>query len=223
MKICILIPVYNEAETIGSLVRDLRARRFEVLVVDDGSSDHSGDIARKEGAVVLCHDRKMGKGVSLQKGFGCVLEGHYDVVIAMDGDGQHAVSDVEKFIRKAKEFPGSVINGNRMDNPGEMPRVRFWTNRLMSSFISFICKQKIPDTQCGFRLISRNVLKELKLTSCDFEIETEVLIKTSRRGFRIHSVPILTIYRNESSYINPFLDTIRFLKYIFKEAWTSKS
>ena len=217
MTICILIPVYNEFKEIGRLVESLKKKGLPVVVIDDGSTDDSGGIAKQKGAVVIGHDQNQGKGRSLQDGFQYVLKNNYDGVITIDGDGQHDINDIDQFISKAKEHPLSVITGTRMDDPKGMPFVRFVTNRMMSWMISALCKQKIPDTQCGFRLISRDVLKELKLTSSDFEIETEVLIKASKKGFKIYSVPIKTIYRDEASKINPLIDTFRFFIYMMKE------
>jgi polyprenyl-phospho-N-acetylgalactosaminyl synthase len=102
-----------------------------------------------------------------------------------------------------------------------MPLVRFLTNRLMSSLISFLCKQSIPDTQCGFRLISKEALKDLKIFSSAYEIETEILMQGAKKGFPIYSVPIRTIYEDETSQINPLIDTLRFLKFLFKQLWIS--
>jgi hypothetical protein len=98
-----------------------------------------------------------------------------------------------------------------------MPVVRVLTNKIMSWFISGLCKQKIPDTQCGFRLIKKEVLERLRLTTSKFEIESEILIKASRLGFKIESLPIKSVYIGEKSHINPFIDTIKFIKFIFKE------
>ena len=223
MRACIVIPVHNEAESIGNIVTNLKRKPSFVVVVDDGSSDGSGNIAREKGAVVIRNDEKKGKGRSLQRGFEYVLNQNFDCVITMDGDGQHDVDDIEQFLKQAKVQPLCIITGNRMQDHQGMPRVRLWTNRLMSALISMVCRQRIPDTQCGFRLIPCAVLKELTLFSSDFEIETEVLIKASKKNFKITSVPIKTIYRDELSKINPVIDTFRFIVYIIKEMWTSKS
>ncbi len=104
-----------------------------------------------------------------------------------------------------------------MRNPQGMPLVRLCTNRLMSGLISLVCGQHIPDTQCGFRLIKTDVLRAIKLESSDFEIETEVLIKASRKRFKMASVSIQTIYRNEISKIQPVRDTFRFIAYLWRE------
>ena len=223
MRICVLIPVYNESGEIGRLVSALKEKGFDVLVVDDGSRDGSGTIAENEGAALIRHEKNCGKGISLQDGFQYALKHNYEWVLTIDGDGQHEISDIQQFLDRAGECPSSVITGSRMGNPRGMPLVRLLTNRFMSSVISLVCHQRIPDTQCGFRLISSDVLREIKLTAAYFEIETEILIKASKKGFKITSVPIKTIYRNEASKINPVTDMFRFIVYMIREIWSSKT
>lgn len=223
MKICIAIPIYNEAEAIGGIVKAVRMKGFDCVVIDDGSDDRGGVIAKEKGAAVVIHEKRSGKGRSLRDGFNYVLENGYDGVIAIDGDGQHDPADIEQFVKKAGEDPDSVITGSRMANPKGMPLVRLLVNRIMSAMISAVCRQHVPDTQCGFRYIGRRPLQEIKLSCSDFEIESEVLIEASRKGFKIYSVPIKTIYSNEISKINPFLDTVRFFVYIIRQAWNSKT
>ena len=203
MKICAIIPAHNESENIGLLVEKLKRKGLDVVVIDDGSSDGSGSIAREKGAHVIIHEQKKGKGNSLREGFEYALNQNSDGVITLDGDGQHDVDDIDMFIEKTKQNPVCVINGTRMDNPKGMPLLRLLVNRVMSSMITTVCKQKIPDTQCGYRFIHIDILRLLKLSSSDFEIESEVLIQSSRNGAKIYSVPIKTIYCNESSKINP--------------------
>jgi glycosyltransferase involved in cell wall biosynthesis len=196
---------------------------MDLVVVDDGSTDGGGQIAHTKGAVVLRNPEKTGKGASLQRGFHHILQQDYDGVITMDGDGQHDPGDLEQFNREIKSHPQAIVTGNRMANSQGMPFLRLLTNRLMSWLISQICHQSIPDTQCGYRYISRAILERLDLSASKFEIETEVLIKASRLGCLVYSVPIKTIYRNEESKINPIKDTIRFIAYILKELFHRKS
>ncbi|MEI6438179.1 MAG: glycosyltransferase family 2 protein [Candidatus Omnitrophota bacterium] len=217
MKICLLIPAFNEAQALGPLVKDVRGRGFDALVVDDGSSDNSAEIARAAGATVISNIKNHGKGYSLQRGFDYILSRDYDALITVDGDGQHAPEDLGQFVTLYAEQRPDIICGNRMRNPKGMPGVRFVTNKIMSGLISLVCRQKIYDTQCGYRLISTKVLRNIQLSSTAFEIESEVLIKASKKGYRIVSVPIKTIYSNERSKINPFFDTIRFFIYIVRE------
>lgn len=220
MKVCILIPILNEAKTIGDIVKRLKEKKFPVVVVDDGSTDGSGALAAESGAVVLSNATNQGKGFSLQKGFQYVLDRGYDGVITMDGDGQHAISDLDNFLASPQLKTNTIINGNRMANSKDMPFVRLCTNRLMSTLISAVCRQKVQDTQCGFRFIGKDVLKTIKLTSGCYEIESEILIKSAKRGFSIYSVPVQTIYQGETSHIRPIRDTIRFFKYLIKEIYS---
>jgi len=212
-----VIPIYNEARHIDEVVSAVRHKDLDVVVVNDGSTDGGEEKARQAGARILMNAQREGKGGSLQRGFELIVSEGYDGVITMDGDGQHDPQDLDHFIEVIQEHPAAIVTANRMTNVRNMPWIRRMTNRWMSLMISFICGQTIPDTQCGFRYIPRDVLTHLDLTARTFEIETEVLIKASRLGCRIHSVPIQTIYRNEDSKINPLKDTLRFIVYLVKE------
>lgn len=217
VKICVLIPVFNESKTIGSIVHALKEEGLSIVIIDDGSTDQSGKIAKEQGAFVIRHAQKHGKGHSLRKGFKYALDKHFDGVITMDGDAQHDVSDIDQLLGFTKTHSDCVVVGNRMSEPKNMPFIRYWTNRLMSALISISCRQRILDTQCGFRFISASVLKELELTSNGYEIESEMLMKAAKQGFVIHSVPVKTIYRGEESHINPIGDTFRFITFFIKE------
>ncbi len=222
IKICVLIPVLNESQAIGSVVESLRNRNLDVVVVDDGSTDDSGAIASQKGAIVIRHDTKKGKGQSLRDGFRYIVDRGYDGVVTMDGDGQHDAADLDQFIRLVERERPGVIVGNRMAKPDGMPWIRYLTNRLMSAVISRACGQRIPDTQCGYRYIDTKVLRDIPLHCDDFEIETEMLMKAAKRGCRICCVPIKTIYQDEESKINPLKDTFRFFVYFTKELCSSK-
>lgn len=209
--LCVVIPSYNEARTIGPIVRTLKARGLVTYVVDDGSSDGTGEIARTAGAVVVIHKANKGKGASLREGFRHILKREYRAVIVMDADNQHATGDIDAFIARAAETRADMIIGNRMGDTASMPRVRILVNRFMSAVISALARQKVPDTQCGFRLIARAVLETITLESSNYEIESEMILKAARAGFRIDSVPIKTVYEDETSRINPVVDTVRFI------------
>lgn len=215
---CVLIPSYNEARTIGHLVSELRARDLTVYVVDDGSTDKTATIAESEGAVVVQHKDNMGKGASMREGFRRILKKGFDSVVVMDGDGQHVVEDIGNFIEKMKETNADIVVGNRMLDTSSMPGLRIHTNRFMSSLISLIAGQNVPDTQSGFRLIKREVLQKIDLESSNYEIESEMIIKAARAGFRIESVPIKTVYNDEKSRINPIVDAFRFIAFLARTA-----
>lgn len=217
MKIAIVIPAHNEARNIGPLVESVRALGFDCIVINDGSVDKTELLATQAHAVVLRTATKSGKGNALKVGFDHVLKNDYEALIAMDGDGQHSPSDIAAFTACYQNTGADIVSGNRMNNAKGMPLVRLATNHFMSWLISLFCRQHIPDTQCGFRLIKTDVLRSIKLESSDFEIETEVLIKASKKGFKIASVDIQTIYRDEVSKIQPVRDTVRFIAYLWRE------
>jgi len=216
MKICVIIPVYNEAKFLGKLVSSVKEKGFDVIVINDGSEDDSGAIAKQKGAHVLENKVRSGKGASLRAGFNYILKKDYDGVITMDGDGQHDPQDLVQFITPPDKYRKNVIVGNRMRDPKGMPFVRYITNRFMSGLVSLICKQNVPDTQCGFRYLHRRVLENITLSMNGYEIESELLIKATRSGYKIYSVPIESIYNEEKSSINPIKDTFLFFIFIFK-------
>ena len=217
MKACVIIPTYNEEKNIGALIGKIRGQGLDIIIVDDGSTDNTAKISRETGAILISHDKNEGKGASLIRGFQYAQNNGYDAVICMDGDGQHLPEEIPLFLKTANYSDSGVFVGNRMSKTVNMPLVRMLTNKFMSWLISLLVKQKIYDTQCGFRLIKTGVLKKLNLKTSKFEIESELLIQAARLGFKIESVPIKTVYAGEKSQINPFFDTVRFIKFILKE------
>ena len=217
MKVWIIIPAYNERFRLAGILDELKSKNFSILVVDDGSIDNTYEVAEKKADFVIRNEKNLGKGMSLKKGIDYLLkETDFDYLITMDADGQHSPSDLDKFLQKAGDGAYFIV-GNRMSDPIGMPKLRIITNKFMSWLISRIARQRIPDTQCGFRLIKREVLEKIKIKTNNFEIESEILIKAARSGFPIKSVPVRSIYfKSLSSRINPFVDTIRFIKFILQ-------
>jgi glycosyltransferase involved in cell wall biosynthesis len=217
MSICVIIPTYNESKAIASLINQVHKLGLKVIIIDDGSNDDTARIALEAGAEVLRNRANFGKGASLIKGYEFALLQGYESVISMDGDGQHSTDDIEAFIQKAKSSDSGIVTGNRMASTSGMPLIRIATNRFMSWIISLIARQHIPDTQCGFRLLKKEVLQKIDLSTSKYETESEILIKAARLGFKIEFVPVKTIYSGQKSQINPFIDTLRFLRFISLE------
>jgi glycosyltransferase involved in cell wall biosynthesis len=219
MNVCLLIPAYNEARTIGRVVSEAREIIESVVVVDDGSQDNTAQIAQNSGALVLKHQVNSGKGAALRTGFQHVVDHGYDAVITMDSDGQHDADDIPAFLKafngKKRMRPGVII-GSRMQDISTMPAIRKFTNKLTSFVGSLLAHQKLRDSQSGFRLISADVLRSVELETSGYEMESELLIKASKAGFKITSVSIKTIYGQEVSKINPMVDTCRFLRLLFR-------
>jgi len=215
-RIGVVIPAHNEAQSIGALVQKVLERVPLVVVVDDGSLDKSGEIARENGAEVIRHKICLGKGAALRTGFSFLLEAGCEAVITMDGDGQHLPEDIDKFLRAWQIHPGTdIFVGTRKIAGTQMPIIRKITNLAMSLLISLIAIQYIPDTQNGFRLIRKNVLASIPTTASHFDMETELLIRASWHGFRIRPVPVMTVYSKEHSKVRPIQDTLRFFKMLF--------
>lgn len=216
MKTAVLIPAYNEEKGIVHLIEEIVRFVPDVIVVDDGSVDATADAVARTGASLLKHLKNQGKGAALRTGFDYILSKDFDGVLVMDADGQHAPADIPLFLEKSRRTDAGLILGNRMEKIKSMPRVRRLTNKVMSFILSFIARQRIPDSQCGYRLIKRKVLEAVSLSSSNYEIESELLIEAGKAGFKIDSIPVKTIYRGQKSYINPLVDTLRFFKLLLK-------
>lgn len=214
MKICVLIPAYNEEKTIRSVVSEAAENVEAVIVVDDGSSDGTAEEARRGGAVVISHGENRGKGAALKTGFRHALEKGFEGVIVMDADGQHKPADISAFLERAAVSSAGIILGNRMEDTKKMPLIRYLTNRFTSAVVSRMACQRITDSQCGFRFIRCSFLRDVELKTGKFETETEMLIAAARAGCGIDSVRISTIYGREKSKINPVVDTLRFLRLV---------
>ncbi len=208
-----IIPAYFEERHIYEVAQRTRAQLEHVLVIDDGSTDATAARARAAGVEVLVHERNLGKGEAIKNGLRHWLERGLEHVIILDGDGQHLPEEIARFCAAAPNG-AQLIVGNRMNDVSAMPMVRRVVNRYMSKRISRVCGQTIPDTQCGFRMLHASVIPDLLGGTERFEYETEMLIKVSRKGGRIDSVPVSTVYSDEVSSIHPVRDTLRFLKLI---------
>lgn len=215
--IFIVIPTYNEKKTIGHIVGELCQRGFRVVVVDDGSWDNTIVEANKFGAELIVHPKNAGKGRCIREGLEYALENNCEAVITMDGDGQHSLNDIDKFIEEYKKSGADLVLGNRLHDPKKMPFIRRCTNVCMSFIISLLITENVNDTQCGYRLISRKGIEKMKLNTVKYEIESEMILEAKRRELKMSSVNIDSIYGSEASQINPFLDTIRFIKFIISE------
>lgn len=221
----VIIPSYNEARTIGGIVLDIVQMGLSVLVIDDGSTDSTERAALDNGALVKRHRKNIGKGFSVREGIKhVILKTNFEWVIIMDGDGQHHTEDIPVLMKATEqEVKPDIVIGNRMLETKTMPSIRYITNKFMSWLISGICRQYIPDTQCGYRLIHVNALKKLKLTSKKYDIESETLILAAEMKMKITSVPIQTIYGEEISKIKPIRDVAKFCKLIFRHHFKRNS
>jgi len=215
----IIIPAYNEEESIAKLLPSLNFPPQDIIVVDDGSIDNTVSKSQSFGAHVIRHEKNEGKGMAHRTGFNFALKERARWVITMDADGQHSPKDIPKFIKAIKVKKGNMIIGERAVSIRTMPFLRFLTNLWTSFIVSILGGKRVKDAQSGFRAISKEIFTSIPLSTNNFQTESEIIIKAARRGFRITSVPIRTIYNESYSYIKPLLDTLRFIKLAFQSLW----
>jgi len=211
-NVAALIPAYREENYICDVAKRTLAQLDHVLVVNDGSPDATAERARESGAEVITHEVNRGKGAAIKTGLKTLTERGFKYIQILDGDGQHLPEEIPRFLEEANRSQSHIVLGNRMSDVEKMPFVRKMTNRFMSWQISSVCGQQIPDTQCGFRMIHRDVAPLLFCETDAFDYETEMLLIASKAGFRISAVPVSTVYGDEKSKIHPVRDTIKFFK-----------
>ena len=211
--ICVLIPAFNEEKNIGRVVSEVLSLGFKTIVIDDGSTDSNARIVQALGADCVVSQRNEGKGAAIQRGFDRFLSQNFDAVILMDADGQHRAQDLHKFVAALGEPRGELLIGDRMACPSGMTWVRVLTNRFMSLLISLAAGQSVPDSQCGYRALTRKAVSILRLRTQRFEAESEMILSAARAGFKISSIPVESVYRDEVSHIHPVRDSLRFFKF----------
>jgi glycosyltransferase involved in cell wall biosynthesis len=211
-----VIPARDAEATIGSVVRGLKHAVPEllVLVVDDGSQDATGARARDAGADVIRHDVNRGKGAALQTGFDEAMRRHVPRVLTLDADGQHDPVYARSLL-EGLERSDIVIGSRDRDRTG-MPWLRRATNSFMTWIVSHMAGRQIEDTQSGFRAIRAEVLAAVRPRSSRFDYESEFLIGAGRKGFSIGAVPVPTLYNAPGSHIDPFRDTLRFIRLVLR-------
>ena len=212
-----ILPALNAARFLTEVIGEIRQLHPElrVLVVDDGSTDGTADTARAAGAEVVTHEVNQGKGEALKTGYTWAQEQDLEWVFTMDSDGQHLPGEMQGFLDTAARENFDVVVGTRMANTEDMPWIRKKTNEFTSWVISRLAGQYIPDSQNGYRLYRTRCFAGLVLRTSRYDSESEILVRMSRKGYRIGSTPITTVYGDEESSINPFVDTGRFFRLVF--------
>jgi glycosyltransferase involved in cell wall biosynthesis len=211
MKTLVLIPALNAERSVGAVVRDCMLVCRDVLVIDDGSSDRTGEVAREAGAQVIRHPVNRGKGAALKTGFAHAQANGFDAVITLDADGQHLPHEIPKFLAARAETAGDLIIGGRAHLFGQMlPRRRF-ANRFSARSIAFASNTAVTDSQSGFRLYSAHLLRSVRLRTDGFDLESEVIVYAGRRGFKVVTIPIELgfVDGQSTSHYKPLVDTLR--------------
>ena len=213
-KIIALICAYNEEKFIKKVVHETLRYIKDVIVVDDCSIDKTVKEAEAAGAICLEHDINRGKGGALRTGFEYCLINGYDIVVTIDGDGQHDPSEIPCLLETLKNY--DIVIGTRNKIGTGMPPVRIFTNTFCSLLVSLLSFKWIRDTQSGYRAMRVRLLKNMKFVSQRFNLESEILIRAGRRGYRIGECSVKTIYGEEKSKMNPILEPLRFIGLILR-------
>ena len=216
---CVLIPAFNEAKTITWVIRQVQAEGFKVIVSDDGSIDGTASVSRSLGVQVLTADSNQGKGASVRRRIREFLKSGSKAFILMDSDGQHDAAELGHFLEALNLKTADLVIGNRMGSPEGMPWIRRLTNHSMSWILSRIAGQSIPDSQCGYRAMTRLAAETILIRSDRFEVESEMILEAARHKFKIASIPVRSVYAEEASRIHPLKDTLRFFLFLFKYSW----
>jgi glycosyltransferase involved in cell wall biosynthesis len=216
----VLIPAYNAAAYLPELIPRLRriVDDEHLLVVNDGSTDDSLDLLRSMGVPHLSFQENRGKGAALKAGYDFAISRGYRSVLTLDADLQHLPEEIRPFLDA--DDGEHIIIGTRTIAPKQMPTDRLLTNNLTSMIISVFSRQRVRDSQSGFRLVPTRILAAIPLKTINYDLESEILFKAGAMDCPITEVPISTVYEGSHSYINPLKDTLRFIRQIWKRIWT---
>jgi glycosyltransferase involved in cell wall biosynthesis len=197
VKLVVQLPALNEEKTIGDVIRAIPSamdgvHEVRVVVVDDGSTDRTGALAREAGALVVRHEQPRGVGAAFRSGIQKSAELDADIIVTIDADGQFNPADIPTLIRPILDGEADFVTASRFVDPAmvpDMPAVKRWGNDFMARWISRLVKQRFHDVSCGFRAYSRNAYLRLILIG-DFTYTHEVFLSLAFANIPIKEVPI---------------------------------
>ncbi|MCL4435513.1 MAG: glycosyltransferase family 2 protein [Thaumarchaeota archaeon] len=202
------IPAYNEERDLGPVV--VKTSKFvdKVIVCDDGSTDLTSEIASRLGCDLIVHKKRLGKGAALRDLFEKALSIGGEIIITLDGDGQHYPDDIPRLIAPVLAGTADIVIGSRFSNKGNsIPLHRAIGNNVMTSFTNLLSSESfkgLSDSQSGFRAYSRKVLTYVKVSEQGMGVDSEILISASSGSFNVVEVPISVSYNgHEGSTLNP--------------------
>lgn len=203
-KVIAAIPCYNEARFIGEVVRKAKKYVDQVIVVDDGSHDNTGQVAEAAGASVVCHRDNGGAGTATKSCFEAAEANHADIVVTLDGDNQHTPEDIPRLTAPILKGEADLVIGSRfLGDNGNMPAYRKLGIEVITWLFNIGSTVKVSDAQSCFRAHSRRLIEAITITESGFGFSVQVLTQARDKGFIIADQPISCIYHSESSTINP--------------------
>ncbi|MCG8608429.1 glycosyltransferase family 2 protein [bacterium] len=217
--IAAVIPAYNAEKTLTQVITGLKhyASNISIIVVNDGSTDATAELCKLRSDIIhIEHEHNKGKGAALKTGIQKALSLNFPLILTLDADTQHNPIFVPKMVVCMKNKSADIVIGSRMSDVSAMPMHRIISNKLTSKLISLRVKQQILDSQSGFRLIASRVFKDLSLRCEHFDFESEFLIKSVLRGYRLEFVTVDTVYQAGQASHMKYRDVIRFIKMYFR-------
>jgi len=196
------MPAYNEEKYIGSMVLKARQYADDVLVIDDGSRDHTAEIAQLAGATVVRHPENKGKGAAIQSILVEAKRKAPDILVLLDADSQHNPDEVPHLIKPISEGYDLVI-GSRQEQADKTPRYRRIGQKILLYSTRIISRERLTDSESGFRALSQKAISELRLKENGFAIEAEMIASANEKHLKIIQVPISNIYTKDGSTLNP--------------------
>ena len=215
----VVVPIYNSEKYLLELFNRI-SEYFpidSIFAVNDASEDNSVNICKKIGVKLIDLKTNCGKGNALQIGFKAAIEEGHRFAFTIDSDLQHKPEDFPDFMRKQNELDLELVIGKRDFSHKKMPLHRICSNTLTSWVISRVSKQKILDSQCGFRLYDLEILKGMKFQTKRYQFETEIILKIAKKNGKVGFSPIETIYDGQESYISGLRDIKNFIKIVLFE------
>lgn len=212
-KICVIIPTYNNASTLATVIEQVQPYCHNVYVVNDGSTDSTGDIlARYPTITIIAYPRNAGKGWALQQGFAAAVNDGFDYAITLDSDGQHFAQDIPALVATlAQTGPCLVIGARNMQQEG-VPRKSSFGNKFSNFWFWVETGYNVPDTQSGYRLYPIRQLRGLHFFTRKFEFEIEVIVRAAWQGIAVVSTPVKVYYATgieRVTHFRPFTDFTR--------------
>jgi glycosyltransferase involved in cell wall biosynthesis len=217
LLVSVVIPVFNEELTIGNVIERLTAVmkktsfKYEIIVVDDRSADKSLEISKSHGVKVFSLKQHLGKGYALRAGF---AKAKGEIVTTIDSDGSHRPEELPRLLTPLLQNKADLVIGSRYlsQKPVAAKKLNAAGVRLFNFLIKFLTRAEVSDSQSGYRVMKSAVLRNMRLKSGGYEIESEMLVKTARQGFRVREVPISFEQRTYgTSRLDPIVDGFKIL------------